>query len=112
MTLGAQECSSIIQKIHKSSTASQGLLVLHFPIVIDRRIVVSNSAFVFGIVESVGHIDKQGFALTYDLVAVTNTRRNQDLPGTKTANIHGVALPEGRRAQPEIHQGHLEHSFH
>ena len=56
------------------------LLMLQLPVVVDVRIVVGDTALVGGVVETIGRVDQHAGRGADDLVAVRDTRRNEDLP--------------------------------
>src|SRR5579884_380182 len=87
------------------------LLVLRFPVVADSWIVVRDAALVLRIVAPVREIHQNRFLLADDLVPVADAGRDQNLPRPQRADIHRVSRAEGAGIGPEVHQGHLKHSF-
>ena len=76
--------------------------MLGLPIVIDAGVVIGNASFVLGVIELIGDIDQHGGIDADDLVAMTDARGNNQLPGPKRSEVERVAGAESGRIDTEV----------
>ena len=88
----------------------RSLFVLSGPVVGQGGVIVSDTAFVFGVVKAVGGIDQRARGRADDFVTMSNAGRDEDPPGPLFPNIEGVFGAEGGGIEPHVDEGYLEHA--
>ncbi len=74
--------------------------------------IVRYTALVFGVVEMIRHVDEDGGVDADHFVTVRDTGRDQQLPGTKMAEIESVTASMRRRARAQVDKSDLQHARH
>jgi hypothetical protein len=83
--------------------------VLRFPVVLNGGIVIRNAPLILRVVQTIGHVYEHRGRLADHLVAMSDPRRDQDLPWAQRTCVQRIFHAEGGRVRAQIHQRHLEH---